>query len=98
MTELKPTWSKLLRIGWLIFWRGAAGGSVLGFISGFATGLVYSLLGYTTTPLVAASISGFIVSVPWWFLVLRMALRKTYSDFRIALLPPVVDESVQQTT
>ena len=55
-------------------------GAVIGFIEG--------VMGYSMETIqVSTTIAGFIVAVAWALVVVRMALLKPYSDFRLALVP-----------
>jgi uncharacterized protein (DUF697 family) len=87
LQEVEITIGRLLRIVWLIAWRGALGGFLLGAIVGFLIGVVMTAQG---SPLkliqLVTGIAGGIVGLIWWIAVLRMALKKQYSDFRIALI------------
>ena len=89
MQELEITWPRSMSIWWLLLWRGAVGGLVIGFILGFIIGLVGALAGW---PIEAISVASTLVSglagVVWSMFVVRMALRKKYGDFRLALVPP----------
>jgi membrane associated rhomboid family serine protease len=70
-------------------------GFVFGGIAGGVTGGIEGALGATRETMLwstklAGQVAGFIASLIWLFFVLRMALRKRYSDFRLAL---IVDNS-----
>lgn len=77
---------------WLIFWRGMVGaviiGGLVGFVIGFSFGLMNALLktNIVMNPLYSG-IPAAVVGVGWYLVVVRMALRKRYWGFRIALLP-----------
>jgi hypothetical protein len=95
MEEVAVTWGRVARVWWLFAWRGAVGGLVLGFISGLLLGVVIGVIGasvgwpreivqrYTAT---AGGLAGVVVGLVWSLIVLRMALRKQYDDFRLALI------------
>jgi hypothetical protein len=88
MQELEPTWGRTIAVWWLIFWRGLLGSMLLGGVIGFIFGFVAAMSGMS--PQQIATISPFLgaaVALPWAILVVKMALQKTYSDFRIALVP-----------
>jgi hypothetical protein len=88
MQEVELTLARLLAVVWLILWRGLAGGVVLGLAVGLVFGMVWFPMVHTAPP---ASISlglGLVVGLVWYPFVIRMALRKTYKSFRIALVPP----------
>ncbi len=86
MQEIEPGWEQVLRIGWLLVWRGLVGIVVISFVLGLVINLVLGLgfgmvLGQT-----ANLLTGVAVTLIWSPLVLRMALRKKYQGFRIALV------------
>jgi hypothetical protein len=87
MQELEATWGRILRVWWLIFWRGIVGGAVLGGVGGIIAGVVCSAIGHVEQARLAASVVGGLLSVPWGVLVTRMALTTNYGGFRIALVP-----------
>jgi len=88
MQELEPTWQRTFIVWWLIVWRGAAGaalsmafvGAIFGFVAGI-TGVSMESIGFVIVILAA------LVGLLWTVVVVRMALRKQFSKFRIALLP-----------
>jgi hypothetical protein len=87
MSEIEPGWNEALRIAWLLFWRGLAGGMAIGFALGLCINLA---LAYGFHVVLGSSLNaamGAIVMLLWWPVVVRMALRKRYRDFRIALVP-----------
>ena len=88
MNELEPTWSRTLAIWWLMMWRGVLGGLLLGGVAGFVVGFICGLarVPEETTGLVT-SIQGAFIGLAWTVVVARMALRKRYGEFRLALIP-----------
>jgi hypothetical protein len=81
MQELEVTLSRAISVSWLLLWRS----TVFGGIAGAIFGVTRSVLGLpveSALPLIAGGIAGFVFIV-----VVRMALRKKYRKFRIALLP-----------
>jgi hypothetical protein len=95
MQEVNLTLERLFKIWWLLVWRGFIIGFVAGMVAGAVAGGVANAiaisLGHPEDGLIAARAAGFgaglVVWVPIALLVLRMAIRKRYRDFRIALLP-----------
>jgi uncharacterized membrane protein YdjX (TVP38/TMEM64 family) len=86
MEELEVTFSRVLSVWWLLFWRAALGSVLLGGIAGFIIGIGFGILHKPLEP-IFPTVAGGIVGFIWFFLVVRMALRKKYRDFRIALVP-----------
>lgn len=87
MQDVEPGWDKVLRIVWLLTWRGLVGGIVIGFLLGLAINMVLGLgfgMGLSTN---ANAMMGAMVMLVWWPFVVRMALKKRYRDFRIVLIP-----------
>ena len=88
MQELEITWRHVLSVWWLIAWRGPLVGFLfaigiafaIGFVEGFVDDLLDDLRPATT-------IVVFILTWAWWIYVVRMALRKKYKGFRLALIP-----------
>ena len=88
MQELEATWSRAVRVWWLIIWRGVIGAAILGGVIGFIIGFVGALLGLPSSAIgLTASLSGGVIGIVWMIIVVRMALRKQYSEFRLALVP-----------
>ncbi|MGH6872493.1 MAG: hypothetical protein ACREHE_13410 [Rhizomicrobium sp.] len=87
MSELEVTQVRILSVYWLLIWRGAAGGAVLGIIGGIIAGIVAAATGHSEMGPMWGAILGYLFSIPWFFVVVGMALRKRYRAFRIALVP-----------
>ena len=89
MRELDVTWDRVIGVWWLLMWRSALGVLVIELVAG--------IIGYITGAEALDEHTGFIVfggvaAVTIWPIVIRMALRKKYQGFRIALIstvPPV---------
>jgi Na+/H+-translocating membrane pyrophosphatase len=107
MTELDVTWRRVAAIWWLLFWRGMVGGFLLGAIMGAVVGLIGGVVYFASggrDPQTAAQIgrySALALAMPlglWWYMVIiRMALRKKYTGFRIVLVAyETVDNSQAQ--
>jgi hypothetical protein len=86
LQEVEITIGRLLRIVWLIFWRGALGAFLLGAIAGFVIGFIMGAAGLVQYVKIVTSIAGLVVGLFWWVFVIKMALQKHYSDFRIVLV------------
>jgi hypothetical protein len=81
------TYSELLRITWLVFWRGALIGSVLGAASGFVVGALLTFLGHPRwIPFLASSIGMLFTLFVGYPLGFGMALRKRFRGFRVQLV------------
>jgi hypothetical protein len=93
MEPLEITWRRALSVYWLLAWRMFIGSVLIGFILGFLTGTVGFAIGLS--PEVRNRIVLVVVPLPaiWWgVFVVKMALRKHYSDFRIVLVASVRPE------
>ena len=86
--ELELTMGRALSISWLIIWRGIAGGLLIGAVIGAILGAILALAGMDVgqISLVTAPV-GVVVGLVWWVFCIRMAMKKKYRDFRIALVP-----------
>lgn len=84
---VEVTWKRAFKVWWSLAWRGLLfgflGGGVVGFILGFILGI--ARVNPNTIRLVG-QIAGGIVGIPIGVAILRIVLRKRYSDFRIALI------------
>ena len=88
--ELEPTFERTISIWWLLIWRGTICGALMGGMLGVVIGAVWYALQLSPENMqMVAKIAGGLVGLAWGFVVLRMALRKNYSGFRIALVPVV---------
>ncbi len=86
--ELEPTFKRTLSVWWLLAWRGTLVGALMGGALGFVIGLMWFALSWSPAHLqTVTAILGGIVGLVWGFIVLRMAFRKQYNGFRIALIP-----------
>ena len=88
--ELEPTFERTISVWWLLIWRGTICGALMGGMLGVVIGAVWYALQLSPENMqMVAKIAGGLVGLAWGFVVLRMALRKNYSGFRIALVPVV---------
>jgi hypothetical protein len=85
--ELDVTWRRVASVWWLVFWRGAVGGLLLGAVAGFIVGMVVALAGHPELGRTAGGWAGRLISIPWVAVALKMALEKRYREFRIVLVP-----------
>lgn len=86
MQDLEPSWDKVLRIAWLLTWRGLFGGLAIGFLLGYVVDLGLGLAMGHILDRTAGAVMKLLVLLVWWPVVVRMALRKRYRDFRIVLI------------
>jgi len=86
MQELALTWSHARAVWWLVVWRGVAGSVVIGGAIGLVWGAGAALLGFGDLVAMTSGPLGVVVGLLWSLLVVRMALRKRYSGFRLALI------------
>jgi len=84
--EVDLTWARLCAIVWLVFWRSIVGGGILGAIAGFIVGVISALAGIPGPHPISAGLAGLAATIPWYFIVFRMTLKKQYRGFRIALI------------
>lgn len=87
MQDVEPGWDKVLRIAWLLTWRGLFGGLAIGFLLGYVIDLALGLTWGKVLDPSASAIMKLVVLLIWWPFVVRMALKKRYRDFRIVLIP-----------
>lgn len=87
---LEVTWGRAVRVWWSLMWRallfGGIGGGGVGFVIGFFMGAAGASLASITA---VTAWAGLLVGIPVGMWVVRHVLRKTWSDFRIVLLPKV---------
>lgn len=87
MQEMEITWSRVAAVWWLIAWRAGLGGALIGAVLGFVIGFVGAALGASLQGItITSSLVGALVGLFWSLVVVRMALRKQYGDFRLALV------------
>jgi hypothetical protein len=95
MQELEPTWKRALSVWWLITWRGFIGFLLLVFASVVLVDSLATLIGGGLETLsVIGAIGVWVLSIIWGLVVVRMALRKHYRHFRVALISNVADAAV----
>jgi hypothetical protein len=95
MQELEVTWGRILRFWWAFFWRGVVIAVPIGAVIGALLGATVAMMGHPEwvhSPWFR--LGSAVIWLPIVPIVLRMAFRKKYSDFRIAFVslepPPVV--------
>jgi hypothetical protein len=87
MQEVEMTSERVMRVWWLLVWRGLLGGWILAAILAFLIGAVGGELGldFPTTAAIATMLSS-LAGLTWGYFVVKMALEKKYKDFRLALV------------
>lgn len=86
MHEIEPGWEQVLSIWWLLILRGALGGFAIGFVIGLILNLG-TAFGFGAVLGTAGNLAvGVVLGLVWWPFVVRMALRKKYKKFHIALI------------
>lgn len=86
--ELEPTWKRIAPVAWLILWRSFVGAFVAGFAISFFVGFALEFAGYEQLEIrMMTTILGWIAGLAVLVLVVPMALKKHYREFRLALIP-----------
>ena len=87
MQEREITWKRVASVWWLIAWRGLLGGWILAVALAFLIGEAGGRLGFDfpTVAAIATTLS-WLAGLAWGFFVVKMALKKKYGDFRLALV------------
>lgn len=84
------TWQRAISVWWLLYWRGIIGAIVISTIVGLAIRLIGSLVGVNDEAIkFTSTVVGLLFGFVWVIVVVQMALRKHYRDFRLALIPDV---------
>ena len=92
MQELEPTWKRTLSVWWLITWRGFVGFLLLGLAIAVLVDSLATLIGGRSETLsVIGAIAVWVLSIIWGLVVVRMALKKHYRHFRVALISSVAE-------
>ena len=87
MQEIEITVGRLLSIFWALLWRAMLGALVAGAVTGFVIGFVMGAFGSSRENVaIVTSVVGLVCGFVWWAVALRMALKKQYEGFRIALI------------
>jgi hypothetical protein len=87
MQELELTWRHAISVWWLIVWRGAIGAAVMGGAVGFLVAFLALLAGAPSLYVAYFNMAiGALIGVFWMIVVVRMALRKNYRGFHLALV------------
>lgn len=87
MKELEADWRRVQSVWWLLMWRGTLGAVLIMYVGGFIIGLVGPFSRAAGDYLWSLVQIGDVVGgLVWWLYVVRMALRKKYKGFRLAVI------------
>jgi ABC-type dipeptide/oligopeptide/nickel transport system permease subunit len=87
MNEIEVTWGHALKVWWSFFWRAVIFCAVAGFVLGFIIGIIGGIAGADHQVITMLSgFAGVIISLPVAIWVVKIVLKKKYSNFRIALI------------
>jgi len=85
---LEVTWGRAAKVWWSMVWRavlfGGLGGAAAGFVLGAAMGAAGASVQTISS---VTSVIGLVVGIPIGIWVVRNVLGKSWSDFRIVLVP-----------
>jgi len=88
MQELDPTWWRMMSVWWLLAWRTMVGAVLLGGAVVFVFGAITALADWPADKIQSVSaVLGGVIGALWGIVVVSMALKKRFGDFRIALVP-----------
>jgi hypothetical protein len=86
--HLDVTWTRALKVWWSLAWRGLLFGALAGGLAGFFVGVAGSAAGVQLETIrQLGSLAGLAVGIPVGLWVVRTILQKSWSDFRIVLVP-----------
>ena len=84
---LDVTWGRAVRVWWSLTWRLMLFGGLAGFVLGAIFGAIGGAAGASRDTLaVLGNLAGLMVTIPVGMWVVRNVLRKSWSDFEIALI------------
>jgi hypothetical protein len=85
---LEVTWGRATRVWWSIMWRAVLFAGIAGGIFGFVAGGALGAGGASGQAIsLIVTWGGVLIGVPVGIWVTRLVLRKSWSDFRIVLVP-----------
>jgi hypothetical protein len=86
--RLDVTWTRALKVWWSLAWRGILFGTLAGALAGACIGIVGASAGADQPTIQKlGSLAGLAVGLPVGLWVVRTILQKSWSDFRIVLVP-----------
>ena len=93
--ELEVTWGRVFSVWWLMVWRFSIFIGLLSFLAGvFLAAIVILVAESRESATVLGGVAGLAVGLVVAVFVVRMALRKKYKTFRIALVPAEASPNV----
>jgi hypothetical protein len=86
---LEVTLGRAAKVWWSMLWRAVLFGGLGGGAAGFVLGAIMGAAGVSLQTISSVtSVIGLVVGIPIGIWVVRNVLRKSWSDFRIVLVPP----------
>jgi hypothetical protein len=86
---LEVTWGRAAKVWWSMIWRAVLFGGLGGAAAGFVLGVGMGVAGASVDTISrVTSVLGLVVGIPIGIWVVRNVLGKSWSDFRIVLVPP----------
>jgi hypothetical protein len=90
---LEVTWFRAMKVWWSLGWRAILFGALAGGVAGFVIGLLGAAAGVPSEQISRyGGLAGIAVGIPVGIWVVRIVLRKSWSDFRIVLVPNTSDK------
>ena len=89
MNELEGTWSRATKVWWSIVWRAVLVSGLGGFIMQIILRFIVSGSEEQAMVLVITMV---IAMVPVYIWATKQALNRSYSDFRLAVVPKEAEE------
>ena len=87
MVEVTPTFARILKVWWLILWRGMAAGFLGGALAGLLIGVFSAMIGLTLELAeLATMIMGGLAGLAAGLWAVSCAFEKSFSDFRVVLV------------
>ena len=79
--------ARVLRIWWAVLWRGTLFGGIVAWLVGAVVSAAAIMNRSSEIAESAASMAGYVVTLPISFWVLKLALRKQYRGFALRIVP-----------
>jgi hypothetical protein len=82
------TWGRAAKVWWSLIWRAMIVGGIAGGLIGGGTEFIVQTTGVSRQLIMMLKyLAGFILTILFGILIVRVVLRKSWSDFRIVLVP-----------